>query len=330
MVQATGKQRRSIKRLMFWGGFLGLLVIIWGLLSQPVFFVKKDGTTPPVSAVRLESNVRMLSEALAPRDSAHPQNLEKVASFLADEFRMAGGRVETQGYTANKKDYENVIARFGPETGPRIVLGAHYDSFEALPAADDNASGVAGLIELAYLLGKQPPSKTVELVAYTLEEPPYFSSDFMGSAVHAKSLKQQGADVEYMVSLEMIGYFSDSKGSQEPTSPIYRVLIPGRGNFIAIVGRFWDMGLVRKVKSGMLGGSDLPVISLNAPSFVPGIDLSDHLNYWKEGFPAVMITDTAFLRNDNYHLKEDTAAKLDYKRMAMVVQDVFALIQTEK
>jgi len=321
---------RKTVRWVFWGGLVGFLFITWVLLVQPMVWVNKASHVPAVSPARLEAHVRMLSEALVPRDSEHPENLDKVALYIGGEFQKAGGRVREQRYSAHTKSYANVIAQFGPQKGPRIVLGAHYDAFEALPAADDNASGVAGLIELAYLLGQTPPSHCVELVAYSLEEPPYFSSDRMGSAIHASELRSTGVNVSFMASIEMIGTFSDAKGSQQPTNPLFRVLYPSEGNFIAVVGKFGDVGLIRRVKRGMLRGSALPVLSLNAPSFVYGIDLSDHLNYWKEGFPAVMITDTAFLRNDNYHTTQDTAEKLDYGRMAMVVQDLFTLVDNNQ
>jgi hypothetical protein len=182
------------------------------------------------------------------------------------------------------------------------------------------------LIELANLLGTRELPLGVELVAYTLEEPPNFRTSEMGSAVHAAALKRAGLQLRAMFSLEMIGYFSDVKGSQGfPFSPL-AFFYPSEGNFIAVVGNTGGGLLVRRVKKAMLGASALPVYSINAPSFIPGIDFSDHLNYWNEGFPAVMITDTAFYRNHAYHTSGDTAERLDYGRMAMVVQGVFGAV----
>lgn len=221
--------------------------------------------------------------------------------------------------------YKNVVARFGPESGRLLVIGAHYDSHGATRGADDNASGIAGLLELAHLLGQSGPARPVELVASTLEEPPHFRSPHMGSVWHARALKAAGREVELMLSLEMIGYFSDSPGSQAYPLAALKLGYPDRGNFIALVGQFGDFGVSRSVKAAMSGASELPVYSLNAPSMVQGVDFSDHRSYWAQGYPALMVTDTAFMRNPNYHRAGDTFDKLDYKRMAMVVQAVYAV-----
>jgi Zn-dependent M28 family amino/carboxypeptidase len=219
-----------------------------------------------------------------------------------------------------------VIAEFGPETNERIVVGAHYDTAGPLPGADDNASGVAGLIELAGLLAKQQLPVRVELVAFPLEEPPYFGSKFMGSAVHANDLRAQNARVRGMISLEMIGYFSDAPRSQNFPAEILRAFYPTKGNFIGVVGTLDEGLLVRRIKLAMQGATPLPVHSINAPLAVPGVGLSDQLSYWNAGYKAVMITDTAFFRNPHYHTVDDTAEKLDYKRMALVVEGVYAAV----
>src|SRR5262249_7109337 len=152
------------------------------------------------------------------------------------------------------------------------------------PGADDNASGVAGLIELAYLLSEVPLSLRVDLVAFTLEEQPLFSTAQMGSAVHVTSLTQQGIPVRVMFSLEMLGYFTDVIHSQSFPLPFLAAFYPSQGNFIAIVGNFSQSLVVRYLKKAMQSASPLPVYSLNAPRFVPGIDFSDHRNYWRAGY----------------------------------------------
>ncbi|HEX2236918.1 MAG TPA: M28 family peptidase, partial [Gammaproteobacteria bacterium] len=232
-----------------------------------------------------------------------------------------------QPYELNGKTYRNIIASFGPETDERIVVGAHYDSVAAnVPGADDNASGVAGLIELARLLGQATLPMKIELVAYTLEEGQHFRTQRMGSAVHAHSLKERGVPVRAMLSLEMLGYFTDVPDSQHYPHPLLKLFYPSRGNFIAVVGKLDQPLIVRRVKSAMRDASKLPVYSINAPLWVPGIDFSDHRNYWDAGYDAVMITDTAFYRNPNYHTPHDTPDTLDYTRMAMVVQGVYAAV----
>ncbi len=222
-----------------------------------------------------------------------------------------------------------------PADGSLIIIGAHYDSATSYendqliytPGADDNASGVAGLLELARLLQQQAPKTGVQLVAYASEEPPFFRSDEMGSAVHAASLERP---VKLMIALEMIGYYDSASGSQDYPYSVMSWLYPDRGDFIAVVGRMQDISAVRQVKSALLSATELPVYSINAPGFIPGIDFSDHLNYWQQDIPAVMITDTAFYRNKQYHQSGDTADRLNYQKMAQVIDGVISLLHNSK
>ena len=279
-----------------------------------------------VDPARLEAHVRTLSETLGPRDAGHPGNLDRAASYIRSAFEQTRGKTWDQPFQVGRTTYRNVVAAFGPPSGERIVVGAHYDTAGPYPGADDNASGVAGLIELAGLLGKAPPASRVDLVAYTLEEPPFFRSEHMGSAVHARALKAEGVAVRAMLSLEMIGYFTDAEDSQTFPAPGLSLFYPTAGNFIAVVGRLGEGGLVRRIKKAMSKASSLPVHSINAPRFLSGVDFSDHLNYWEAGYPAAMITDTAFYRNPNYHAATDTPDTLDYRRMAQVVAGVYAAV----
>jgi len=224
-----------------------------------------------------------------------------------------------QVFDARRRAYRNVIARFGPERGSMLVIGAHYDAFcetGDLPAADDNASGTAGLLELARLLGHHPPRVPLVLVAFSTEEPPFFGSDQMGSAVHAESLANQ--NVAGMICLEMIGYYSEG---QTWPNWVFELLYPSRGNFIAVGGGWKDRHLVRHVKRAMSGAGGIPVHSFTGPRET--LDGSDQRNYWNRGIPAVLVTDTAFLRNPHYHTRNDTFDTLDYVKMARVVDGVF-------
>lgn len=279
-----------------------------------------------VSPARLEAHVRALAEDFVPRDFRHPANLERAAAYIRGQLGRTGGRVSVQPVQGLIGLYSNVIAAYGPETDERIVVGAHYDADGPLPAADDNASGVAGLIELGGLLGAAPPPLRVELVAFTLEERPFFRTRNMGSAVHARALRAQGVRVRAMIALEMIGYFTDAPGSQRFPLGLLRAFYPSRGNFITVVGRLGERRLAGRIKHAMRGASPLPVHALNAPRWVPGIAFSDHLSYWDAGYPAVMVTDTAFFRNPHYHTAGDTPATLDYARMADVVHGVHAAV----
>lgn len=292
---------------------------------QPVFG-RYPHTVHQVDPRQLRSHVTLLSETCAPRNFLQTDHLDRAADYIAAHFAQTGGRVSEQSFQVEGRTYRNVTALFGPPSESRIVVGAHYDSFGETPGADDNASGVAGLLELARLLGRAPPEQQVELVAFTLEEPPFFRTPHMGSARHAQELHSRGAKVEAMICLEMIGCFSDEAGSQRFPSLFLRWLYPDRGNFIGIIGSYGDRKVLRRMKAAMRGATDLPVHALCRPKGMPGIDFSDHLNYWNQGYRAVMITDTAFMRNRRYHTTADTADTLDYDRMAKVVLCVYEAV----
>src|SRR5437667_213867 len=172
------------------------------------------------------------------------------------------------------------------------------------------------------------PATRVDLVAFTLEEPPYYDTEWMGSHVHAAALRREGVAVRAMIALEMIGYFSDAPGSQRLPHLLLRVVYPSTGNFVAVIGRLGEAQLARRVKRAMQDATDLDVYSMNAPAWIPGIDFSDHRSYWAQGYPAVMVTDTAFYRNDRYHTPRDTPDTLDYRRMADVVRGVHRAVLT--
>jgi Zn-dependent M28 family amino/carboxypeptidase len=279
----------------------------------------------------LKAHVKYLSVDAHPRSYSNPAKLAAAADYIEAQLKAVGANPTRQAVVVEGKTFHNIITRFGPATGEVIVVGAHYDSHcheePCTPGADDNASGVAGLIELARLLAKLAPPQPVELVAYTLEEPPHFRTEHMGSAWHANTILQSKRHVKLMMSLEMIGYFSDASGSQNYPVSGMQYLYSHAGDYVAVVGKFSDFGNTRKIKSLMRGASPLKVLSINAPAWIQGIDFSDHLSYWDAGIPAVMITDTAFMRNKQYHLAGDTYDKLDYKRMAQVVHGVYAVVQ---
>lgn len=307
-------------------GLVGLIT-----LTQPVLFIPKGKTPPAVDPADLERHVRALSEELYPRSYDNAAVLAKNAHYIENHFVANGARVSRQTWMAGQDEYTNIIAEFGPEAGPLIVIGAHYDAVcdddgVCTPGADDNASGVAGLLALSDLLKEASPGLTVQLVAYCLEEPPFYDTLLMGSAVHAARLKERQAEVKAMLCLEMIGYFSEQPDSQTFPARAMGLIYPSIGNFIGVVGRVGDVSLTRKVKIAMQSATDLPVYSINAVAAIPGVDYSDHRNYWEQGYTAVMITDTAFYRNPAYHTTGDTPDRLDYVRMSQVVQGLFAAV----
>jgi len=276
----------------------------------------------------MRDHVVALSEEFHPRRFENPQNLNRCAAYIATHLKAAGATVEMQDFVVGAVSYRNVIGRFGAGKAKKIIVGAHYDSCAETPGADDNASGVAGLLELAWLIGKDPPDAEIELVAYTLEEPPFFGGQQMGSAVHAASVAAEKDKIIGVIALEMIGYFSDEAGSQTYPMPVMKGYYPTRGNFITVVSR-WDQGnWISEVKAGMQGATDLPVYSFRGPAAISGVDFSDHRNYWPHGIPAAMVTNTAFYRNKNYHTEHDTHERLDYRRMGKVVVGVYAALRT--
>ncbi len=317
----------TLLNILYISIFVAVLVILWYVATQPISGTIEKLASPAVDPMKLKRHVLALSETFYPRDYAHPENLDAAADYIRTEFERTTGNVEEQAYQVDGTNYRNILLHLGPHDADRIVIGAHYDAFDELPGADDNASGVAGLLELAHMLAQTELNTAVELAAFALEEPPFFGGEQMGSAVHAARLKAQDTNVRMMISLEMIGYFSDAPESQGLPLPVLRLFYPTTGNFIAVIGHLGGGSEVRQVKKAMLAASELPVYSFNAPPrLVAGIDWSDHLNYWNNGYPAVMVTDTAFFRNPYYHSAQDTAARLDYQRMAMVVQGVYRAV----
>jgi hypothetical protein len=313
----VGIVARSVTRMLVSTLVILLLLYaaVWIAIAQP--FSGSAGIEISVTAdpEALERHVRFLSIDAFPRDFESPDNLDRAADYIARSFGDAGATVTFQPYSAAGIAYRNVIARLGPDGPPRVVVGAHYDVFGKLPGADDNASGVAGLLELARMLAGCELEAPLELVAYSTEEPPFFWSSEMGSARHAASRRGQ---LTAMISLEMIGYYTAHQPA--PSFPL-RLLYPRTGDFILVAGRWADRPLIRTVKSAMRSAPGLEVQSYCGPTGV-GTDLSDHRSYWEAGVPAVMITDTAFVRNPNYHTAGDTADTLDYAMMARTVDGV--------
>lgn len=301
------------------------LISSFFVTTQPCW-VEFEGSEAEVSPDALEAHVRKLSEDFHPRNYQRVWNLDQCAAYISAEFKAAGGRASEQPFEVKGKTYRNVIAEFGPDSPSRIVIGAHYDTCQDTPGADDNASGVAGLLELADLLGKAELKQRVELVAYTLEEPPYFRTGNMGSARLAYQNRLDGESVDFMVALEMIGCFKDEPGTQNYPSLMLRWFYPDTGNFIALIGSYGERKEIKSFKKEMRRAIDLPVHSMCASKSFPMIRFSDHSNYWNHGFKAFMVTDTAFLRNYNYHSTSDTADTLDYERMSKVVVGVYEAV----
>lgn len=310
---------------------LGIVFLIAGTMwmTNPVK-VRPMVIEAEANPARLERDVRALTGLEGFRCFERPDDLDRAAEWAKAKLMASGLLVEEESFGVGDLSFRNLVAHYGADEGPVLVIGAHYDVCGEQPGADDNASGVAGLIELARMLGRNQPevAHRIELALWPLEEPPNFRSSAMGSAIHANSLALRGADVRGMISLEMIGYFSDEPGSQSFPAPGMSLLYSSRGDAIVVIGNSSSWWFTRRLKTRMAGSADLSVRSMNAPAFVPGVDFSDHLNFWRHDWKAVMITDTAFYRNPNYHRVTDTPDTLDYERMAQVVTGVYAAITT--
>ena len=271
---------------------------------------------------RLKEDVNFLTLIRPFRNYMNISSLDKSAEYVYSRMKDYADSVYFQEFQVEGKVYKNVIATINPYHSKRIIIGAHYDVAGDTPGADDNASGVAGLLEILRMLSKNRPPCRVDFAAYSLEEPPFFGTRQMGSFVHAYTLFREKADITVMISLEMIGYFSDEPNSQHFPLPFFRLFYPDRGNFIGVVGKLGQGRITKKVRNLMRKGSSIPVYSINAPTVLPGVDFSDHRNFWHFGYNAVMITDTAFYRNPYYHSRGDTMATLNFEKMYQVIKGV--------
>lgn len=254
------------------------------------------------------------------------EQLNTVANYIFDVFNLYADSIYFQEYTVKGQIYKNVVCSFGIQNKERIIIGAHYDVCGNQEGADDNASGVVGLLELARLLKGVRLNYRVDLVAYTLEEPPYFRTEYMGSYIHAKFLSDNKIPVAGMVSLEMIGYFKDEKKSQSYPIGFLSLIYGKRGNYITLVKKFGAGTFTRTFCRTFKSEKTIITKTFSGPKSLAGIDFSDHLNYWKFGYSACMLTDTAFYRNKNYHKSSDTLATLDLYRMSKVIDGVLGAL----
>lgn len=271
-------------------------------------------------ATRLEAHVQMLAGRIGERNMWHPERLEQAARYIEAQLTAAGWAVESQAYTLKGHRVRNIVSQINGHERPEeiVVIGAHYDSVFGSPGANDNATGVAALLELARLLSGERPRRTLRLVAFVNEEPPFFKTSAMGSRIYARQAKQRGEKIIAMVSLETLGYYSEEEGSQVFPFPLLRFFYPTRANFIAFVANFRSRVLLQQALKAFRASSTFPAEGLVAPKWLIGVDWSDHWSFWRSGYPAIMITDTALFRYRHYHTHEDTPNQVNYEALSRV------------
>jgi len=306
----------------------GLLLVTW--MPGSSF----SGQLPPLtvdeqfSTRMLQKHTVVLAHDIGPRNIWRPDSMNSTVHYIEKELQNLGYAVQRQEFDS----YDVPVVNLEVEIpGNRlaediIVIGAHYDSVEISDGANDNGSGVAALLEIARLLTQAQPQRTIRLVFFANEEPPFYYSWDMGSRHYAQRARNRGEKIFAMLSLETIGCYKHEPGSQRYPFPFF-LFYPNTADFIAFVGNYQSRQLVRRIIEVFRHQTPLPSEGIAAPGFITGIGWSDHWSFWKEGYSALMVTDTAFFRSDEYHTPYDTFEKLDYERLARLVTGLTATIR---
>ncbi len=262
-------------------------------------------------------------------------NLCKAADFIEDSLVEAGNKVSRQGYEVGlnghkrRECYNLEVEITGSEKRDEIVLiGAHYDSLEGTTGANDNGSGVAALLAIARAFGDKQPVRTLRFVAFTNEEPPFFQSDDMGSLVYAKRCSERNENIVAMLCLETIGYYTDEEGSQDYPSGLMDFVFPTTGNFVSFVSNIESRKLLGDVTGSFRQYAKFPSVAAFLPEYITGVGWSDQWSFWQYGYPAIMVTDTAPFRYPYYHTCEDTPDKINYDRLAYLVDMLEKVVAT--
>jgi hypothetical protein len=325
------------------GDWLSLL-LRWAILLlvsilSLIVFTKMPGSShsgplQPLSAyeqevsLHLKQQIFMLAEKIGERNIWKYSNLKASAHYIEKSMTELGYEVKKQEYAVKDVNVENLewelIGVHHPEE--IILVGAHYDAVLDSPGANDNASGVAAVLEIARLLKTETLSRTIRFVTFVNEEPPFFQTDKMGSRVYASRSRQRGEKIVAMLSLETLGYYCNEKGSQNYPFP-FRFFYPDIGNFIGFVGNISSRALVREAIKVFRSSTAFPSEGIAIPSWIMRIDWSDNWSFWKEGYPAIMITDTAPFRYPYYHTHQDVPDKINYESMARVVVGISQIIR---
>jgi Zn-dependent M28 family amino/carboxypeptidase len=314
--------------------FLPLLFLVIWLFTVRMPGPAFSGPLPPLTVNQerlrpaLERHVRFLAHTIGPRADRNWTNVYRAAAYIERTLKDLGYQVVSHEFSAYNRSYRNIEATLPGTTRPQevVILGAHYDSAEDAPGADDNASGVAGVLELARVFAGQRQSRTIRFIFFPNEEPPSFPTANMGSRHYATAARARNDQISAMLSIESIGYYDVEKGSQRYPFPL-NLAYPDVGDFIGFVSNLKSRSLLHRAIRAFRAHAALPTQGAAAPSWVPGVWWSDHWSFWREGYLAIMITDTAPYRNPFYHTTQDTADTLDYARMARVVDGLSYVVR---
>ena len=274
---------------------------------------------------RLRHHIRTMAAEIGVRHALRAGSLEAASTYIEEQLSGCGLEVRSQQFAAAGAVVRNLEAVM-PGTNPAlpaIVIGAHYDSVPGCAGANDNATGVAALLELAALLCDRSLVRTLRLVAFVNEEPPFFRTSAMGSLVYARALRAERRSVAGMLSLETIGYYDSRRGSQRYPPP-FRILYPDQGDYIAFVANLRSMRLANEWARTFRRCCSFPSEWVAAPGWIPGLGWSDHWAFWHEGYPGVMATDTAPFRYPWYHSAGDTPDKIKFEEFTRVVEGIHA------
>jgi len=292
-----------------------------------------QGPLPPLTDEQrglereLRSSVHELAGIIGERNLFRYKQLVESSAYIRAAFRSSGYDVRRHQYEVAGQMCENLEAQIVGALKPDdvLVIGAHYDSVQGSPGANDNATGVAALLALACRLAKTRPSCTVRFVAFTNEEPPLFQGPQMGSYVYAKRCRERSENIRLMLSLETIGYYSDEPRSQTYPFP-FSLFYPSTANFIAFVSDMDNARWVKTLLASFRLHAQFPSEGGALWEWIPGVAWSDHWSFWRAGYPAVMVTDTAPNRYPHYHTAADTPDKVDFPRMVRVVSGLQGVI----
>jgi hypothetical protein len=317
-------------RMLFW---LALAAALAGVLWYMVWVPGRShaGALAPLDAAgrELEANLRRHVMAVASRQHnlEHYRELEASAREIEQALARLGYTVAGQRFTTRLGEVRNLEVEVpgGARRGEIVLAGAHYDSVSGSPGANDNGSGVAALIELARMLRNATPARTIRLVWFVNEEPPYYKGEEMGSRRYAQRSRERGENIVAMFSIETVGWYSEEPGSQRYPFPL-GLFYPSRGNFLAFVSDLGSRPLLHRSIAAFRRHAAFPSEGIAAPALIPGVDWSDHASFWEQGYPALMLTDTAPYRYPWYHSAQDTPDKVDTGRLARVVLGLHGML----